>query len=67
MNMDKYWMLYNEHRMKFSHWRDGQTMFNVFHLLNPSMANFICGKSFDPFYDDKNIPAFLEFIHNLPE
>jgi hypothetical protein len=66
MNMTGYWLLVMAYRKKNPGMREGQILFNVFSKLYPDMANFVCGKEFDPFYDDDRIPLFVEFISRLP-
>jgi hypothetical protein len=51
-----------------SHWRVGQTYFNVLHQLHPDIADEIRGTKIDPFYraaviDDK----FLEVVEEALE
>lgn len=64
--MDAYWTKVMVYRTKHPKQREGQILFNVFAGLYPDMANFACGKPFDPFYDDDRIPLFIEFISRLP-
>ena len=66
MNMTAYWLLVMAYRKQHPGMREGQILFNVFSTMNPDMANFVCGKEFDPFYDDERIPAFCDFITRLP-
>jgi len=66
MDMGNFWKMVMEYRNTHKGLREGQILFNVFHKINPDMANFICGREFDPFYDDDRIPAFCNFISNLP-
>lgn len=66
MQMDAYWLLVMAYRKKHPEQREGQILFNVFASLKPDMANFVCGKHFDPFYDDDRIPLFVDFISRLP-
>ena len=45
--------------------RLGQCYFNALIDYKPELAEKVRGRpSLDPFYQDKNIPAFLEFITN---
>lgn len=67
MNITAYWLLVMAYRKQHPGMREGQILFNVFHTMNPEMANFVCGKEFDPFYDDDRIPAFCEFLSKLSE
>lgn len=48
-------------------WRRGQTYFNELVWLNPSLADFVRGKSYDPFYRDFAIPEFLDLIRGYAE
>ncbi len=66
MNMNAYWLLVMAYRKKHPGMREGQILFNVFATLKPDLANFVCGKEIDPFYDDERIPLFVEFISKLP-
>jgi hypothetical protein len=42
--------------------RGGQSFYNVLSYHRPDLAQKIAGTEFDPYYDDKNIPAFLEYV-----
>jgi len=48
-------------------WRVGQTYFNVLDMDYPKLANLIRGTSIDPFYVEKNLPAFLKYIDGSKE
>lgn len=42
--------------------RVGQAFFNVLCEVEPLLAERVRATEFDPFYQDKRIPAFLEFV-----
>lgn len=43
-------------------WRKGQTLFNVLYEMYPDLANEIRGTPLDPFYEDRKIKDFMNFI-----
>jgi len=43
--------------------RRGQNLFNVLHDIKPELANSIRGSEIDPFYHDKRIPLFYEWLY----
>lgn len=49
-------------RLKHSHLRIGQSLFNNLVELHPEWDTLIRGSKNDPFYSDKLIPEFLEEI-----
>lgn len=44
--------------------RTGQIMYIVLAKSHPSLAREINGTEIDPFYDDRKIKLFIEFISN---
>jgi hypothetical protein len=42
--------------------RMGQTYFNVLFAFNPELADSVSGTSFDPYYEDDKIGAFLNHV-----
>jgi len=42
--------------------RKGQAAFNTLAVLHPDIAESIRGTGFDPFYDDKRLHDFLEYV-----
>jgi hypothetical protein len=45
--------------------RLGQILFNTLDYYRPDVTDKICGTAIDPFYDDDNVPAFLEKVDEL--
>lgn len=43
-------------------WRVGQTYFNVLHMYRPDLSEMVRGNDIDPFYQDKCLPGFLDFV-----
>lgn len=43
-------------------WRAGQAYFNALAEVNPSLAEYITGKYFDPFHNDKALVEFLDIV-----
>jgi hypothetical protein len=66
MDMENYFNVVNQQRLKNPRWREGQLLYNTFYMLNPGMGTWITGKDIDPFYDDSKIESFLEFISKIP-
>ena len=42
--------------------RVGQSYFNTLYDIKPNMANTIRGTNLDPFYQNRIIPAFLDWV-----
>lgn len=45
--------------------RRGQAIFNVAYFFWPKEARILCSSPVDPFYQDGNIPYFLEELADL--
>ena len=48
--------------VEIPHYRTGQAYFNTLMDCKPEMAYFLKGTVLDPYYDDKNVPAFLAYV-----
>jgi hypothetical protein len=51
----------NEYRERHGT-RLGQAMFNVLDDIEQGLAREIAGEDIDPYYNDDNIPAFIEYL-----
>lgn len=58
---------YTRDRAAHPEWRDGQTWFNSFFVVDPPLADRIRTTKSDPYYNDARIPAFLERVRELTE
>lgn len=47
--------------------RHGQVLFNVLFKCRQDLAVSLTGTEFDPFYDDRNVPSFLQKVEELWE
>ena len=47
---------------KFQKWRLGQSYFNTLYTMHPEIANEVRGTEYSPYYDDKIIDKFLDYI-----
>lgn len=45
-----------------THWRLGQTYFNVLYEMRPDIADKVRTTALDPYYSDSNIDDFLEWV-----
>ena len=43
-------------------WRIGQVYFNILYIMRPDISERVRGTNLDPFYDDKIVNDFLEFV-----
>jgi len=57
----------NQLMKMFPTFRYGQALFGVLEDMDKEMADEIRGTGLDPFYDDKNVPAFLGYVCNTWE
>lgn len=55
------WLVRAHHKTERNQ-RNGQWMFNTLVEANPELATRIRGTKLDPFYDDKRIDEFLNFV-----
>lgn len=61
----EYWNKFaNEVAWDQYEFRTGEMMFNALNNMDSKLANSLLGTSCDPFYNDENIPEFLEFIRD---
>lgn len=49
----------HSYQNKNNHWRWGQTLYNTCKEMFPDM---VIPENVDPFYNDKKIPEFLDFV-----
>lgn len=45
-------------------WRAGQCWFNALNTLHPEIANQVRGGDLDPYYDNRRIIVFLDFLEH---
>lgn len=56
-------MAYTYAKERSSKERVGQALYTFLAMHNKKMATSVVGKAdLDPFYNDKNIPAFLKYV-----
>lgn len=64
MDIQDFWvrvanMLIND---KYRTWRTGQTYFNALKEIRPDLVEKVIALDIDPYYEDRNIPAFKKFL-----
>lgn len=55
-------ILYDLVKKRPSYIRKGQSYFNEAYNMNPKLVDQIRGTDIDPFYVDKRVPKFIEFL-----